>query len=296
MPTPDQLAALALTDVREPIPPADLLPALGSSPFIHIPGTFNTRDLGLVLAPSATITTNQLRPGFAFRSGSLERLTPDGAALLSGRLGVRRVFDLRSEGERAASPDPDVPGVHNTWAPTEEKEATVELAAFVDGDGARGYADMYLDVLRVYRDPFRSVLEHIRDCPQEPFLFHCTAGRDRTGVLSALIASLAGQDPALVELDYLLSRVGTEPAREMLLGFLMKGSGAATTDDPGLHNLASLRSSSWRAFLDAVAREHPDGGLRAYARDALGFSEGELRLIAYNLSRDWNPPPPTNGA
>ncbi|KAL8343231.1 hypothetical protein RB598_004538 [Gaeumannomyces tritici] len=319
MPTPDQLAALALTDVREPIPAADLLPALGSSPFVHVPGTFNTRDLGLVPSPSSF--TNQLRPGFAFRSGSLERLTPDGAALLAGRLGVRRIFDLRSQGERAAAPDPDVPGARNTWAPTEEKEATVELAAFVDGDGARGYADMYLDVLRVYRDPFRSVLEHIRDSPEEPFLFHCTAlvlkthshhhhppaGRDRTGVLSGLIASLAGQDPALVELDYLLSRVGTEPAREMLLGFLMKGSGAATTDDPGLHNLASLRPGSWRAFLAAVDREHLPGGgggggdggdgLRAYARDALGFSEEELRLIAYNLSSGWAPPPPpANGA
>ncbi|KAL8403638.1 hypothetical protein RB594_008770 [Gaeumannomyces avenae] len=304
MPTPDQLAALALTDVREPIPAADLLPALGSSPFVHVPGTFNTRDLGLVPSPSPSSSTNQLRPGFAFRSGSLERLTPDGAALLAGRLGVRRIFDLRSQGERAAAPDPDVPGVRNTWAPTEEKEAKVELAAFVDGDGARGYADMYLDVLRVYRDPFRSVLEHIRDSPEEPFLFHCTAGRDRTGVLSALIASLAGQDPALVELDYLLSRVGTEPAREMLLGFLMKGSGAATTDDPGLHNLASLRPGSWRAFLAAVDREHLPGGggnggdgLRAYARDALGFPEEELRLIAYNLSSGWAPPPPpANGA
>ncbi|KLU91169.1 hypothetical protein MAPG_09692 [Magnaporthiopsis poae ATCC 64411] len=288
MSTPDQLAALALADVREPIPPAELLLALGSKPFIHIPGTFNTRDLGLIPITSSSSSSssststgtilNKIRPGFVFRSGSLERLTPEGAVSLSVQLGVRRIFDLRSEGERAAAPDPDLFGVRNTWAPTEEKEATVELAAFYS---------------RGWRPRLRG--NHVRDNPEEPFLFHCTAGRDRTGVLAGLLATLAGQDPTLVELDYMLSRVGVEPAREMLLGFVMQGSGAKSKDDPGFYNLASLRPSSWRAFLDAVAKQY-DGGLRGYARDVLGFSDDELRLIAYNLSRDWTPPPPPPAA
>lgn len=93
----------------------------------------------------------------------------------------------------------------------------------------------------------------------------------------------------------MLSRVGVEPAREMLLGFLMQGSGAKSHDEPGLYNLASLRPSSWRAFLEAVASQH-DGGLRGYSRDVLGFSDDELRLIAYNMSHDWTPPPPPSAA
>lgn len=82
-------------------------------------------------------------------------------------------------------------------------------------------------------------------------------------------------------LDYLLSRIGTELAREQLLVFARKGSGAENIDTPGFHNLCSLRASCWEAFVEAVDSEY--GGFEGYVTNTLGFSEADLTRIKANL-------------
>lgn len=129
-----QLRSLAETDVRQAIPPDQLLPALRTPPFVLVPGTFNTRDLGLLDGVSSVeITKTQplpspqpspassrscpIRPGFIYRSGGLDQLRdhPEGQARLRDELGVRRIFDLRSRAEREAAPDPEISGVQGVW-------------------------------------------------------------------------------------------------------------------------------------------------------------------------------------
>lgn len=208
-----QLRALAETDVRQPIPSAQLLPALRAPPFVPVPGTFNTRDLGLLEGEDGSHGGNgpvvKIRPGFLYRSGSLDALRRHPAAQaahLRDALGVRRIFDLRSRAERAAAPDPVIPGVEGVWvepgepgsvAGGEEEEEedeeeddddgrrkkkkkaegarrVVDLAAFVEGGGERGYVAMYMEVLAAYGRAFGEVLRSVRDRPGEGILFHCT--------------------------------------------------------------------------------------------------------------------------
>jgi hypothetical protein len=173
--SPIELLALANTDVTECLPKEAVVQAQRSPPFVHVPGTFNTRDIGLVpLSSGNTGSRGPMRPGFAYRSGDLSRLSDDGKTMLAGKLGVKKIFDLRSLKEHENAPDPHVPDVENVWTRSEEPPAPLELQDFVDGEGERGYEIMYLDILRVYKPSFRVILEHVRDCPLEPFLFHCT--------------------------------------------------------------------------------------------------------------------------
>lgn len=83
------------------------------SPWVNIPGTFNARDLG-----------GNIRPGFIFRSGTLESVGVEGLATLKD-LGIGTVFDLRSETERIKNPEvvlgEDIEGV---W--TQDKEVEIE--------------------------------------------------------------------------------------------------------------------------------------------------------------------------
>ena len=299
------LRTLAESDVTNPIPKEQLYAALQTPPFIYIPGTYNSRDVGLVPGVS------RIRPGLVFRSGGLERLSDEGKALIKEKLGVKRVFDLRSQREHEAAADPEIEGVENVWnAHVNERDARVDLSTFIEGDGEKGYTLMYFDVLNLYQAAFRDVLEHVRDRPSEPFLFHCTgrqlflliihpfplheaiaqtdtrvaAGRDRTGVLAGLLLTLAGEKPEAIELDFLLSRVGTEPVREHLLAFAKRGARIESEDEPGFYNLASLKAVCWRAFLSALDKEY--GGFDGYVTKTLGFSDEDLAKIKKNLIRD----------
>jgi hypothetical protein len=303
------LRTLAETDVRDPIPTSVLLAALQTPPFVLVPGTFNTRDLGLLVDehkqesggqggdPPPGASGGRIRPGFIFRTGGLEALarSPDGQAVLRDTLRVKRLFDLRSREEHATAPDPVIDGIEGVWlgdgVDGAEDNPMLAVDRFADGEGEQGYVHMYMDVLDKYRASFREVLASVRDRPGEAIMFHCTAGRDRTGVLAALLETLAGYDAKTVQTDFLLSRIGTEVAREHLLAFAMKYAKSAEADDdgsgsfdevPGFYNLVSLKATCWDAFALAVERQY--GGFEGYTTKVLGFSEGDLATIRKNLN------------
>ncbi|KAI1435195.1 protein-tyrosine phosphatase-like protein [Xylaria sp. CBS 124048] len=278
MATPkSDLERLAGIDVNNALAPEQYGPVISSAPFVLVDGTFNTRDLGLV-------PESPLRPNFVFRSGALAGLTDKGKAALTGQLGVKRVFDLRSLEERAHMPDPVIDGVENTWIQSCRPDSKVDLSKFIAGEGEAGYESMYLEVIDIYSESWRAILEHVRDCPRDPFLVHCTAGRDRTGVLGGLLLALAGASEDVIVMDWQLSRIGTEPVRPSLLEFARKGSGGISSDDvPGFHNLVNLKRSCWRAFVLGLEKQY--GGFERFVTDTLGFSQDDLAKIRENLTR-----------
>ncbi|KAK4449148.1 hypothetical protein QBC34DRAFT_99227 [Podospora aff. communis PSN243] len=277
-PTASTLLTIAQTDVTSPIPTSTLYPLLTSPPFLSIPGTFNTRDLGLLPYPPGT---PRIRPGLVIRTASLQGLTPEGGAALR-ELGIKTIYDLRSIKEHETAPDPEVEGVEGVWVAGDERDAMEDVRGFVEGGGEAGYEGMYLGVLGDYREVFKRVLEGIRDGEGKGgVLLHCNAGRDRTGVISGMLLGLAGVDPDIIALDFMLSRIGTEPAREQLLAFAMRGTGVTSVDEPGFYNLCSLRVSSWERFVKGVEREY--GGWEGYVTGTLGFSQEDLDKIKRNL-------------
>lgn len=110
-------------------------------------------------------------------------------------------------------------------------------------------------------------------------------------MLAGLLESLAGYDAETVRTDFLLSRIGTEVAREHLLEFARKYSQSAEDDDdgsasfdevPGFLNLVSLKGACWDAFVEAVGNKF--GGFEGYATKVLGFSKEDLVTIKQNLN------------
>ncbi len=219
-----QLLELSETNVSHRLTPEEFLPALTQAPFINVEGTFNVRDLGKIPSVDANGGGGGVRPGFAFRSGMLVSLTPNGKATLAKDLGVRRVFDLRSKSEHATLPDPAVSeDVTIVWQEAAEETPHVSLEPFIEGVGEAGFADMYLDVLRAYRPTIKLVLEHVRDRPQEPFLFHCTGTHPHPFLIivstthSPFVARLSANttrdmQPAVIVLAFLLACLRRSPA------------------------------------------------------------------------------------
>lgn len=211
--TKHELKAILSTPATQSIDADIVTSIVGSPPFISVSGLFNIRDL--------SDDTIHLRPSYIYRSGTLERLTSRGAQTLSF-LGITHIFDLRSERECKSTPTPELPEFTVSWRPSTYDDPTnpVRITSTTYQNvttGEYSLVQMYLDMLVSHRNSLKAVFEHILHHPDMPFLFHCTAGKDRTGLLAALILGLAEVDLDYVNHDYALTRVGVEPLREFLM-------------------------------------------------------------------------------
>ena len=161
---------------------------------IVVSGSFNTRDLGGYRTKHGTLAWRK-----TFRSGNMGHVDPSGIATLK-QLGVTRVIDLRSQKERDAEPDPFRP------------DDGIELIAISLFDDLNPHQqpqgnellDLYLGALETQGPVFADVLRKIGES-QEAVLFHCTAGKDRTGLIAALALSLSGASADDIIQDYAMT-------------------------------------------------------------------------------------------
>ncbi len=180
-------------------PDADLLPR-----HIALEGCSNLRDLGGYRGAGG----RRVRMGQLFRASSLFALTDaDQPALAS--LGLRTVVDLRGEAERERAPS------RLLAAPPEQVALPVEPtvgASLRDllargeatGEGVLALLARAYDAYATDKLPqFRALLELAADATQRPLLFHCTAGKDRTGFATALLLTALGVGRDVIIADYL---------------------------------------------------------------------------------------------
>jgi len=140
--------------------------------------------------------------------------------------------------------------------------------------------ELYSQILDHGGPAFRLVLEHIRDYPNDSCLFHCTAGKDRTGILAAILLKLAGVDDQRIAEDYALTRVGREPVREMVMARLAKEPLFASDNEAAL-NMFSCRHETMIAFLSLLQDRYH--GVEAYLEDYVGLTSADIGLIQANL-------------
>jgi len=154
-----------------------------------VPGAVNFRDVGGLPAGSA-----RTRSGMLFRSGNLAQLDGAGVAAI-GRLGIRRIIDLRADDEVDHAPS-RVQGlpVHTQRVPL----FLGSVASFFADDIS--LEEMYR---RLVEDSAENVVAVVRGIvADQPVLVHCTVGKDRTGVTVALALAAAGVEREAVVADY----------------------------------------------------------------------------------------------
>lgn len=169
-------------------------------------GCVNVRDLGGMPTEDGAVTSS----GSVIRSDNIRGLSDEGWRALAEH-GVVRIVDLRFPEERAEDPpgDADVEVVHvSVLGPSiaEGQEYLRELDAHIDAvdDIADHYAWSYVDFLERNRPRFGAALAAVADA-DGPVVIHCMGGKDRTGLVAALLLRLAGVSLADIGADYSLS-------------------------------------------------------------------------------------------
>jgi protein-tyrosine phosphatase len=171
-------------------------------------GCLNVRDLG----GHRTEDGVETRWGSVIRADSVRTLTDAGWDSLVAH-GVARIVDLRSHGELAADPPRDVPVevVHVSVMAEHGDPVWEEIEALADADPERGPQIFYRESLRRWGDRFAEAVAAVSHAPDAPVVVHCQGGRDRTGLVAALLLRLAGVSREDAAADYALSSSRLEP-------------------------------------------------------------------------------------
>ena len=175
---------------------------------LRLVGTANFRDLG-GLAGSGEQT---VRLGLVYRSDHLSRLTDEDHQLLLD-LGLKTICDLRSEREQQRSPDrlPTTDSIRYHFLPVEDRkfDPATALERLKQGDREWLSLDFVVGMYRRYLDEFGPVWGQVLSLASAdsnlPLVFHCTGGKDRTGICAALLLLLLGVDEDAVLADHQLS-------------------------------------------------------------------------------------------
>lgn len=193
--------------------------ALPSSPFITLVGIHNFRDLGGY--PVSTIPCKSVRSNIIFRYIEPAQITRNGMQTLRS-LSVTTFFGLRSGPEiekmKARSPVVEIEGIDHVFVPVfADQDYSPEQITLRDkhyaSSGTGGVTRAYQDILRSAPRSYLHVLLHLAEKSEQPCVIYCTAGKDRTGVLGALILELAGVGKDTIAQEYALTELGLEAWR-----------------------------------------------------------------------------------
>lgn len=228
-------------------------------------GCPNVRDLGGLPARDGAV-----RPGVLIRAASLAALDDDGmAAYHDHRVG--RVIDLRMphELDREPHPFPDDPAyTHVSWIDAERDRER-------DPEAERTLADMYVGSLERNSRQVAAVVRAFLTAPPGPVVVHCAAGKDRTGMLVALLLDLVGVPRPVIAEDYARS--------EAELGILAVLAAHPGTDDARARaeEFARTRPRTILAALDHLDAEH--GGTAGYLTGRCGLTSDEVDGVGRRL-------------
>ncbi len=235
-----------------------------SERLLTFPALLNARDLG----GYPTVDGSQTRWRSLLRSDDLAQLTPQGMRALA-EFGVRTVIDLRWAEEIALNPSPigaqapQIRYVHASLLASTPAQWR-ELSKSCEKERWKCV------VLEQVRPQLAAVLKVIAAAPAGPLLFHCVAGKDRTGLIAALMLTLAQVEPESIAADY------AESTQMLGDAYLKRYRDADPQDvlenvrcpEEGVHNML--------AYLES------EGGIREYL-GKIGLNELEIARLRARL-------------
>ncbi|MFZ3469839.1 tyrosine-protein phosphatase [Streptomyces sp. 4.24] len=263
----------------------------------------NLRDLGGTPLPGG----RTVRSGLVFRSGQLDRLDLEADRAVAA-LELRTVLDFRTDVERAEHPDRIPAGARLLIADVLADKVNADTGGAEDSGGpgkipAAQLKDMLSDPVvaeehlgggkaqalfaSVYRSlvssgsaqaAYRLMLTELADPGAGPLLFHCTAGKDRTGWGATVILSLLGADDETLMDEYL----SVNPAVRIAFAPLIENFTAAGGDPDLALALIGVFPSYLEAALEEVDTRY--GSMEKYVREGLGVPDETVEALRARLT------------
>ncbi|MCD8322075.1 MAG: tyrosine-protein phosphatase [Oscillospiraceae bacterium] len=235
-------------------------------------GIENFRDMGgLVRGDGAS-----LRGGLLLRCGHLGRAT-DGDLDQLESMGVCAVIDLRDVSEREREPDRAVAGAENRHLPAVADLGTLFGIPISQITAAQAHEEFqtlyrYLAQSEESKNAYAEFFACLLRAAGRPVVFHCTQGKDRTGVGAALLLTALGFDRAAVVEEYMLTNQAMERRMDAL-----------RAKNPAPEELALAREvllvfrENMTLYFQCLEESY--GSARAYLEKAIGLGPAEIKAL-----------------
>ena len=239
-------------------------------------GAHNFRDLG----GYKTSDGKTVKWGKVYRSDNLHSLTDEDLKYME-RLNLKSVVDFRSDEERNEEPDRLTPDMTPILLPIKfEPEGVTENLTrdltFGNLDSSNLLRDFNVILVKEFTEEYKQFFRHIVDNGGEPFVLHCTAGKDRAGFGSAMILTVLGVPREKIIEDYLLTNTYvSDHVDRKLLETELKTFFRADSDNLRKINLVEERYI--QAAFDTIDSHW--GGMDQYISDGLNLTEEDIGKI-----------------
>lgn len=231
---------------------------------------YNVRDLG----GTPTQTGQVIQERALVRCDNLARLNNKGHKKLKD-YGLSLILDLRDEGEREDHPHAyyDEPLYRNVPF-NDPRDAAMREAV----DRGETLADLYKVILTKYSERVGEAFRTVAEAPPGPVLVHCMVGKDRTGILTALLLSVAGVSDDHIIADYAKSSANLHPLMQRDLDEVR---GDAARQARIRHGFSSKKESmaGTLAFIEGEYGDVP-GYLRSVGVDDTAMNRVRERLLS----------------
>lgn len=258
---------------------------------IGLEGVLNAREIGGLPLKNG----KHVKFGRLLRAGRLSNLTDKDCYVLSNVWHVKKIIDLRNDWEISEHPDVELEGAEiqqidllsgKLEGISREDQgmnmidyAIMRAKKLAQGDGARHLLTEMYGQMAENRECIKK-LQDFFDALQMPedgsVLWHCTSGKDRTGVTGALLLYVLGADMETIKEDYLYTNEQNREYREALLNE-MKSNGA---DEAQLREMRILESVDWmyiQKFFETIKRIY--GSVDAFLSEQIGMNEERIHMF-----------------
>ncbi len=224
-------------------------------------GAYNLRGLG------GFLTTNgkHVKDGTVFRSDEWSKLTENDLKFLE-TLQIKTIIDFRGVAEAQAAPDKKPSTCIREIAIPIHPGGDLDFQNLTSDEATKLMVEMNKRMVRENQADFARFFEILMDTANLPVDFHCTAGKDRTGLAAALFLSALGVDRLTIMQDYLLSARNAETKYAALL-----------REHPNVLPLMTVKPEYLQAALDVIDKEY--GGMDRYLTRNLHVDLEKIRTL-----------------
>ncbi|WP_430536493.1 tyrosine-protein phosphatase [Listeria rocourtiae] len=247
---------------------------------IKLDGAVNVRDLGgYKTADGKTIKQHKL-----IRAAELATLSESDIKKLTSTYSLAEIIDFRTNSEVKAKPDPTIKNVSYTHdsimkdngASTSTQDMITSLAKMENPEQFLIDANKSFVTDQQSIDGYKLFFQKLLDNKDGSVLWHCTAGKDRTGFGTALVLAALGVDQKTIMTDYLLSNKYREAENQKMLDALAK-----QTDNPkvlaGMKAVLDVRASYLNAAFDEINAKY--GSMDAFLKQGLGLTNQDIKTL-----------------